>query len=78
LASPKAAPLPVLREIGVNRVSFGPFLLWSCLRKFEDIADGLLSTGDYSCLGDMMSNAEVAEYLVNGYEKTLPIRMDAN
>jgi 2-methylisocitrate lyase-like PEP mutase family enzyme len=68
LASPKAAPLPLLREIGVNRVSFGPFLLWSCLRTFSDITDGLLTTGDYSGFNGMLSKAEVAEYLVCGYE----------
>lgn len=68
LASPKAAPLAVLREIGVNRVSFGPFLLWSCLRRFADIADSLLISEDYSGLHDMMSKTEVAEYLVSGYE----------
>lgn len=63
LASPKAAPLPVLRELGVNRVSFGPFLLWSCLRTFTDIAEGLLTTGDYGGFKGMMSKAEVAEFL---------------
>jgi 2-methylisocitrate lyase-like PEP mutase family enzyme len=68
LASPKAAPLPLLREIGVNRVSFGPFLLWSCLRTFSDITDSLLTTGDYSGFNGMMSKAEVAKYLVSGRE----------
>jgi 2-methylisocitrate lyase-like PEP mutase family enzyme len=68
LGSPKAAPLPVLREIGVNRVSFGPFLLWSCLRTFADMTDALLTAGDYSCFAGMMSKAEVAGYLVDGCE----------
>jgi 2-methylisocitrate lyase-like PEP mutase family enzyme len=63
LASPKAAPLAVLREIGINRVSFGPFLLWSCLRTFAEITDGLLTAGDYSGFKGMLSKAEVSEYL---------------
>jgi 2-methylisocitrate lyase-like PEP mutase family enzyme len=36
LGSPKAAPLSVLRGIGVNRVSFGPFVFRSCLRRFVE------------------------------------------
>jgi 2-methylisocitrate lyase-like PEP mutase family enzyme len=68
LASPTAAPLSVLQEIGVNRVSFGPFIFRSCARKFEDIAKVLQTTGDYSCFIDMMSRAEVGEYLLAGHE----------
>ena len=68
LASPKAAPLPLLREIGVNRVSFGPFLLWSCLRTFSDITDSLLTVGDYSGFNGMLSKAKVTGYLVSGQE----------
>lgn len=68
LASPTAAPLQLLREIGVNRVSFGPFVFRSCLRRFEEIADALLTTGDYACFSDMLSRAEVGEYLMNEHE----------
>ena len=68
LASPSAAPLSILQDIGVNRVSFGPFVFRSCQRKFEDIANVLLTTGDYSCFSDMMSRVEVGEYLITGYE----------
>lgn len=68
LVTPNAAPFSVLQEIGVNRVSFGPFIFRSCLRKFEDIADTLQNTGNYSCFSDMMSRAEVDEYLHGGHE----------
>lgn len=68
LATPNAAPLSVLQDIGVNRVSFGPFLFRSCLRKFVDIADILLTTGDYTCFSDMMSRTEVGEYLIGRHE----------
>ncbi len=66
LVSPTAAPLSVMQDIGVNRVSFGPFIFRSCVRKFKDIASVL--TGDYSCFSDMMSRAEVGEYLLTGHE----------
>lgn len=68
LASPTAAPLSALREIGVNRVSFGPFVFRSCLRKFVDIVEGLRADGDYAALSNPMSRAEVAEFLSSGSE----------
>lgn len=68
LGSPTATPLPVLREIGINRVSFGPFVFRSCLRKFVDIVEGLRTNGDYASLSDPMSRAEVAEYLRSEHE----------
>jgi 2-methylisocitrate lyase-like PEP mutase family enzyme len=68
LGSPTAAPLSVLREIGINRVSFGPFVFRSCMRKFADIVEGLRSDGDYAGLGNPMSRAEVAEYLRSEHE----------
>jgi 2-methylisocitrate lyase-like PEP mutase family enzyme len=68
LGSPTAAPLSVLRGIGINRVSFGPFVFRSCLRKFVDIVEGLSANGDYASLGNPMSREEVAEYLRSGHE----------
>jgi 2-methylisocitrate lyase-like PEP mutase family enzyme len=68
LVTPTAAPLSVMQDIGVNRVSFGPYIFRSLIRKFVDIADVLLTTGDYSCFSDMMSRAEIGEYLLAGRE----------
>ncbi len=68
LVSPTAAPLSVMQEIGVNRVSFGPYIFRSLIRKFANIADVLLANGDYSSFSDMMSRAEIGEYLVKGRE----------
>lgn len=68
LATPTAAPLSMMQAIGVNRVSFGPYLFRSCTRKFADMVDVLLTTGDYSCFSDMMSRAEIGEYLLTGHE----------
>ena len=68
LATPKAAPLSVLRDIGVNRVSFGPFVFRACLRTFSSIADNLLTEGDPSCVGDLLSGAETGMFLLDGTE----------
>jgi 2-methylisocitrate lyase-like PEP mutase family enzyme len=68
LVQPAAAPLSVMQDIGINRVSFGPYIFRSLMRKFADIADVLLTTGDYSCFSDMMSRAEIGEYLLTGHE----------
>lgn len=68
LGSPGAAPLSVLESIGVSRVSFGPFLFRSILRKLADAADALISQGDYSCIEDRLTGAEVSKYLIEGSE----------
>jgi 2-methylisocitrate lyase-like PEP mutase family enzyme len=68
LGAPKAAPLPVLESIGVNRVSFGPFVQRALLRKFVDIADALMNQKDPSGMKDMLTRSEVAEYLLDGPE----------
>jgi 2-methylisocitrate lyase-like PEP mutase family enzyme len=64
LATPAAVPLDGMARIGINRVTFGPFLFRSCLRKFADIADDLAAMGGYESFGrEMMSRSEVAAYL---------------
>ena len=63
LGSRNAAALSVLRKIGVNRVSFGPYVFRSCLRRFVEIVESLRTQNDYASFGDMLSGAEVAEYL---------------
>ncbi len=68
LGSPGAAPLSVLQSIGVNRVSFGPFLFRSLLAKFADTVESLKQHGDYSCIADRLTGAEVGAYLQGGPE----------
>ena len=68
LATPEAAPLRALKKMDVNRVSFGPFVFRSCLRKFIDITQTLKSHGDYSCFSDMLSKVDMADYLPDGSE----------
>ena len=60
--------LSQLRSLGVNRVSFGPFLFRACLRRFASTVDELSATGEYGGLVDMMSRVEVGEYLLDGPE----------
>jgi hypothetical protein len=54
--------------MGINRVSFGPYVFRSCLRKFVDIIEGLRADGDYAGLSNLMSPAEVSEYLRSEHE----------
>jgi 2-methylisocitrate lyase-like PEP mutase family enzyme len=63
LGSPAAASLGVLRGLGVNRVSFGPYAFRSCLQKFVEIVEGLRAQGDYTGFGKPLSGAEVGQYL---------------
>ena len=69
LASAQAEPLTILQKIGINRVSFGPFVFRSCLKKFIDIADELLDLGDYACFKqNMMSKSETDIFLIEENE----------
>jgi 2-methylisocitrate lyase-like PEP mutase family enzyme len=68
LSSPNAAPLSVLESIGVNRVSFGPFVFRALLRTFVNIADALVNQKDTSGMKGMLSRREVAEYLLDDPE----------
>ena len=64
LATPNAVPLEGMAAIGINRVSFGPFIFRSCLRKFADIADALARSESYNCFSrEMISSSEAAAYL---------------
>ena len=65
LASVNAVPLTVMKELGINRVSFGPYIFRSCLKKFIDIIDELYGLGNYDCFTDnMMSRDETKEFLI--------------
>ncbi|VAW31819.1 Probable carboxyvinyl-carboxyphosphonate phosphorylmutase [hydrothermal vent metagenome] len=64
LASPSATPLKTLQDIGINRVSFGPFVFRSCLSKFVDIVDALHDLGSYDCFAQgMMSGPDTNRFL---------------
>jgi 2-methylisocitrate lyase-like PEP mutase family enzyme len=67
LGTPKTA-LSLLESIGINRVSFGPFVQRALLRQFVDIADALMKQKDPSGMKGMLSRSEVAGYLLDGRE----------
>ncbi len=70
LASAAAAPLSVLQEIGINRVSFGPFIFRSCVKKFEGIVDRLGAFENYECFSkETMASNEIGAYLLSEREK---------
>jgi len=59
----------VLEQIGINRVSFGPFIFRSCLRKFANIADELHGLRGYECFGkEMMSGPDTNIFLTHEVE----------
>ena len=69
LATPGSTSLAMLQEIGITRVSFGPFIFRSCLKKFADIADALIEGEDYASWADsIMPSGESKEYLIRGRE----------
>ena len=69
LASANSAPLSVLQEIRINRVSFGPFIFRSCMKKFVDIIESLHKMESYDCFGaNMMSRAEQNIFLIGEHE----------
>ncbi len=69
LGSPRAEPLTELRRIGINRVSFGPYIFRSCFAKFVDIVSELQGLGSYDCLAKgRLSPSDVSRYLAVGKE----------
>ncbi|MBI5840609.1 MAG: isocitrate lyase/phosphoenolpyruvate mutase family protein [Chloroflexi bacterium] len=69
LASSKALGLTELHQLGINRVSFGPYIFRSCLSKFTDIADELKKFGEYDCFAERtLSRTDVGKFLVAGKE----------
>ncbi len=64
LISPASPPLAKLQALGVNRVSFGPFVFRACLAKFTEIADALKEPeSGYSSMAKMVPREEAARYL---------------
>ncbi|MBK9925741.1 MAG: isocitrate lyase/phosphoenolpyruvate mutase family protein [Anaerolineales bacterium] len=69
LATPNAVSLTDLQRLGINRVSFGPFIFRSLLAKFVRIADELKDFGPYSVFAEQsMSGKDVTKFLISGKE----------
>lgn len=52
LGSAKSVPLKTLQEIGINRVTFGPFVFRSVMKKFTNIVEELNKLGGYESFGE--------------------------
>jgi 2-methylisocitrate lyase-like PEP mutase family enzyme len=76
LATPSAAPLSELEAMGVERVSFGPFIFRSLLRTFVDITTELGNRGGYTALSNMLTKAEAEAYLRDEPEPPAGDRLD--
>ena len=64
LGSHRTVPLKTMQEIGINRVTFGPFLFRSALKKFVNIIEELGSLGSYESFSDdTYSYAEALQFL---------------
>lgn len=64
LGSRKTVSLKEMQDIGINRVTFGPFLFRSTLKKFVNIVDELINLGSYDCYNaDTFSYDEALQFL---------------
>ncbi|MBT8386505.1 MAG: isocitrate lyase/phosphoenolpyruvate mutase family protein, partial [Ignavibacteria bacterium] len=64
LGSHRTASLVTMQDIGINRVTFGPFVFRSALKKFVNIIEELGNLGDYDCFSeDTFSYVEAIEFL---------------
>lgn len=69
LGSAKSVPLKTLQQIGINRVSFGPFIFRSLLKKFSDIVDEISELGSYDSFGkNIFSFNDVQKFLKEVHE----------
>lgn len=64
LGSAQSVPLKTLQEIGINRVSFGPFIFRSVLKMFSDIVDDISNLGTYDSFSqNTLSFDDVQKFL---------------
>jgi len=69
LATAKTASLNELQALGINRVSFGPYIFRSLLAKMSAEQDEIKNMGDYGIVMDgIWSGGDVKKYLVEGKE----------
>ncbi len=69
LASAKTASLKELQELGINRVSYGPYIFRSLLAKMSDMYDGIKNMGSNDIvMNGLWSGADVKPFLIPGRE----------
>ena len=52
MGSYRTVSLKTIQDIGINRVTFGPFIFRSALKKFVNIIEELGKLGDYDCFSE--------------------------
>ena len=69
LATAKTASLKELQELGINRVSFGPYIFRSLLAKMSAMQDEILNMGGYDIvMNGIWSGSDVNKYVIEGKE----------
>lgn len=69
LATAKTISLKELQELGINRVSFGPYIFRSLLAKASAMYDEINNLGEYAIVMDgLWSGSDVQEFLTPGKE----------
>lgn len=64
LGSSRSESLTTLRKVGINRVSFGPFIFRSCMKKFVRIIDELYELGSNECFSkETLTHNDIVKYL---------------
>ncbi len=64
LGAPQSESLSSLQDIGINRVSFGPYVFRSIMKKFLNIINELRNYGSYKCFSEeLISRDEMEKYL---------------
>lgn len=70
LATAKTASLKELQELGINRVSFGPYIFRSLLAKMSAMQDEIKDMCGYDIvMNGIWSGGDVKKYLVEGKEE---------
>ncbi len=69
LGSDKSESLMNLWKIGINRVSFGPFIFRSCMKKFVQIIDELHELGSNDCFAkEILTRNDLVKFLIKEKE----------
>jgi len=64
MGSHRTISLKTMQDIGINRVTFGPFIFRSALKKFVNIIEELGSLGNYESFSeDTFSFADALQFL---------------
>jgi len=69
LATAKTVSLKELQELGINRVSFGPYIFRSLLAKMSAMQDEIMNMGNYDIvMNGIWSGGDVKKFLIEGKE----------